>query len=344
MNLREGFLSSPLLLELAEIAASGEPYPESAAKRHHLVPRFLLVRFARPDSERERVMQLDVRSGKNYWVDPGTAASRTRFYRLIDDDGTVHQRLEFYLSRVENHSAPAIGPMINRPRSLSAADRATLSTFLALLEGRTIAGLDRLQHLAQSTLRTMVVSRVADADSFAEDIRQAIGTQDRDEIERQRLYMITALKDGRITLANPKEIAVDLLLRSAADTAQHNYQMRWDLLQTHDAAFATSDRGLAMHDPEPPHPWSGHAILSSPRAETTIPLDPHHCLLLRPPIQEQLDAGLPTTPVAAAQARLLNLRTYGLATDYIFTDSQQTATAIRADAKTSSQPRSASPS
>ena len=94
-------------------------------------PRFLLVRFARPDSERERAMQLDVRSGKNHWVDPGTAASRTRFYRLIDDDGTVHQRLEFYLSRVENHSAPAIERMINHPehhqhisRLLAAAPRA----------------------------------------------------------------------------------------------------------------------------------------------------------------------------------------------------------------------------
>jgi hypothetical protein len=43
--LRAGFLSSPLFCELARDAEQ-ETYPESEAKRHHLVPRFLLANFA----------------------------------------------------------------------------------------------------------------------------------------------------------------------------------------------------------------------------------------------------------------------------------------------------------
>ena len=40
VDLRAGFLSSPLFAELLELAGRDE-YPESEAKRHHLVPRFL---------------------------------------------------------------------------------------------------------------------------------------------------------------------------------------------------------------------------------------------------------------------------------------------------------------
>jgi Protein of unknown function (DUF4238) len=333
VNLREGFFSSPLLRELSEIAGRGEPYPESSAKRHHLVPRFLLARFVRRDSARERIMQLDVRSGATKWVDPAAAASRSRFYRLTDDDGTVHQRFEFYLSRVESHAADAIRRLGARPRALSPGDRATLSIFFALLEGRTIAGLDRISRLAQTSLQTLLAARLADPDAFADDLAEALGMDDPEGIERQRKWMVSALKDGRIKLGNPKEIAVDLLLQSTGDTAQLIYQMRWDLLEAGEGAFVTSDRGLGMHDPDPPYPWSGHAILSSPGAETTIPLDPQHCLLLRPPTASQVDTGVSRIEIDSRRVSLLNLRTYGFASDYIFADSQKVATDVRSEAK-----------
>lgn len=333
MNLRAGFDASPLLRELTEIARRGEPYPESSAKRHHLVPRFLLARFARRGSGRDRIMQLDCRSGATHWVDPAAAASRTRFYRLTDDDGTMHQRFEFYLSRVESHSAEAIKRLCAQPGALSLPDRATLSIFFALLEGRTMSGLDRLGRFAQTSLQTLLATRLADPDSFAEDLRQALGMDEPEAIERQRKWMVGALQDGRIKLGNPKEIAVDLLLRSSSDTAQLIYQMRWDLLVAGEETFVTSDRGLAMHDPDPPYPWSGHAILSSRQAETTIPLDPRHCLLLRTPTDPQVDAGVSRIGVNDQQVSALNLRTYGFANDYIFADSQKVATDLRSVAK-----------
>jgi Protein of unknown function (DUF4238) len=278
-------------------------------------------------------MQLDVRSGATKWVDPGTAASRTRFYRLTDDDGTAHQRFEFYLSRVESHAANAVRRLCARPGALSPGDRATLSIFFALLEGRTIAGLDRLSRLAQTSLQTLVAARLADPGGFAEDLGRAVGMNDPEEVERQRQWTISALKDGRIKLANPKEIAIDLLLQSTGDTAQLIYQMRWDLLDAAQGAFISSDRGLAMHDPKPLYPWSGHAILSSPKAETTIPLDPDHCLLLRAPTGEQIDTGVGTIEIDPQKVSLVNLRTYGFAAEYVFADSQRVATELRGDAK-----------
>jgi hypothetical protein len=138
--------------ELEAQARKDGPYPESEAKRHHLVPRFLLSRFACDRGGRERIVQLDLRTGKPQWVDPTKAASRTRFYRVTDEDGTVHQRVEFFLSRVESHAATALRSMCSNPGPISPADRATLSMFFALLEGRTIAGLERLQMLAETTM------------------------------------------------------------------------------------------------------------------------------------------------------------------------------------------------
>jgi ABC-type siderophore export system fused ATPase/permease subunit len=96
------------------------------------------------------------------WAAPAGAASRSRFYRLTDDDRTTHQRVEHYLSRVESHAATAIRHLCADPAGVSAPDRATIAMFLALLEGRTIAGLEQLSNLADLTLQTMHASHCAE--------------------------------------------------------------------------------------------------------------------------------------------------------------------------------------
>jgi hypothetical protein len=329
--LRAGFLSSPLFCELARDTEQ-ETYPESQAKRHHLVPRFLLANFAQSVDGRERLMQLDVHTGSNVWAAPDGAASRSRFYRLTDDDGTTHQRVEHYLSRVESHAATAIRHLCAGPASLSAADRATIAMFLALQEGRTIAGLEQLSNLADLTLQTMQASHCADPVAFEDTYRRAIGPVHPEQVEQARKEMLAALAENRVKLANPKEVALDLLLQHSVTSSQYIYQLQWHLLEAVDGRFVTSDRGLAMYDPTPAFPWSGHAIMSSPNAQTTIPLGPTQCLLLRPP-GPVLTAGVPVHRIDARKVMEINLRTYGFASDYIFADTQQTATNVHREAK-----------
>jgi hypothetical protein len=118
MDMRAGFLGSPLFRELQD-HASDDDYPESEAKRHHLVPRFLLRRFVSPGASPEKLCQLDLESGKPAKVTPTSAAAQTRFYRLTDGDGTEHQRLESF-SRASSLTPPPRFVSYVKPRRRSA--------------------------------------------------------------------------------------------------------------------------------------------------------------------------------------------------------------------------------
>src|ERR671925_2277234 len=136
-------MSSPLLQEMQAIAERKKALPDSDAKRHHFVPEFLLRRFSAQRNGRHRLCQLDVHTGKPVWVDPGTAASRRQLYSLPDREGGTHNLIEGYFSIVEGHAAAAIHRLCDTAR-LDLSDRSTIAFFIALLEGRTLGGLDRL--------------------------------------------------------------------------------------------------------------------------------------------------------------------------------------------------------
>jgi hypothetical protein len=82
MDLHTALMSSPLLRELETINRGEKQLSDSAAKRHHLVPEFILRHFAVIRDGRDRLVQLDVRTGAPRWVGPRDAASRHRFYRV----------------------------------------------------------------------------------------------------------------------------------------------------------------------------------------------------------------------------------------------------------------------
>lgn len=95
------------------------------------------------------------------------------------------------------------------------------------------------------------------------------------------------------------------------------YGMKWTILRG-EGAFVTSDRGLAIHDPEPQYPWSSQALLCSPQAETTIPLSADMCLLLTLGDQQ-----LEVREIEPAEAQAINLRTYGWANEYVFAEARK---------------------
>jgi hypothetical protein len=253
-ELRAALQSSPLVRTLEAIAQGEAPLPDSSAKRHHLVPEFVVRRFSGERDGRKRVLQLDVRTGTPRWVDPATAASRSRFYRVTDADGTEHQRVEGFLALVENHAAPALRRLREEPGCLSTGDRSTLAFFFALLEGRTLGGLERVQRMAQDVTKVVFATHIGDAPSFARTYREAVGEATDEEIERQRKWMLKALAEDRIRASDPKAMALDLLLNAVGDSFQLVYQLDWWLLEAQGSSFVTSDRGLAMHDPTPVTP------------------------------------------------------------------------------------------
>jgi uncharacterized protein DUF4238 len=331
MGLHEDLLTSPLMRELAAIAEGDKSLPDSEAKRHHLVPAFLLRRFSVEKKGRERLCQLEIRSGKPIWVDPGKAASRRRFYSLPEEEGGTHNLMEGYLSIVERHAAPAIERLCSRG-TLDLPDRSTIAFFVAFLEGRTLGGLERLERLGDETAKSFFASYASDPGEFARTYREAVGDADAATIEEHRQWLIEALKDGRVKISDPKAFALDMLQQAVANTFQIVFQLHWTLLEAEDASFVTSDRGMALHDPTPRYPWSGQAWLSSPNSQGTVPLDPRHCLLLGPSPAgpgRQFDVRRPSEAVVKG----INLRAYGFASDYILSHNQEVASQLHRLAK-----------
>jgi hypothetical protein len=324
----DAFRASLLFQEL-ERRAAAEDWAgfESEAKRQHFIPRFVLSRFARCDGKREFFFQLDVNSGKASRIAPGQAASRRHFYAIVDEEGQRSNRVEGFLALVESHAAVALDPLLDNPAGLAPADRATLSFFFALLDGRTPGSADRMAVSSSSIMRMLFTTEFADTETFAATYRKLFGDASDDTIEDFRQGLLCDLKEGRVDFADPRAHAFGLNFGAAGAAAPIIYDMHWTLLRR-PAAFITSDRGVAMYDPKPRFPWSGQAWVSSPNVQVTIPLSSDCCLLL-----DHREQATEVVDVDEQTAGAINLRTYGWAGDYIYGQSQELVAHVRRLAK-----------
>jgi hypothetical protein len=327
IEMRTAFLDSPLNREMLEIVESEAPL-ESSAKRHHFIPRFLLREFSVEANGKHLLHQLDLSSGKPQRVTVEAAASRHRFYAVQDDDRTTSNRVEAYLSIVENHAAPAVRRFLEAPEALSPVDAGTISQHLALLMTRTPVATQRMAKAADTAMRLFMSNAFVDPETFAKTYRQMPGNENAaaSEAEEMRQRLLKGLKDGSIGFSDEKAVGLHYGFLATGDTAQYIFQMPWVLLRAEEGEFITSDCGVAMVDPNPRYPWTGNTLLSSPTAQTTIPLSADACLLL-----------LATQPTGTRRARAaprelvdeVNLGTYGWASRHIFGRTQEAVTHVR---------------
>lgn len=322
------FRASPLFEEL-ERRAITEDWTgfETEAKRQHFIPRFLLSNFARNDGKGDLLFQLDIRSGKPNRVAPEQAASRRYFYAILDEEGQRTNRVEGFLALVESHAAPALARLFDDPATLTPGDRATLSFFFALLDGRTPGSTEQTAVSSNAIMQMMFTNEFADTAKFAATYRKLFGEATDEVIEEFRQRVLRDLEEGRIEFSDPRAQAFGLNFNAAGAAASIVYDMHWTLLRR-PAAFITSDRGLAMHDPKPRFPWSGQRWLSSPNVQVTITLASDCCLLL-----DHREQATEVVDIDEDTADGINLRTYGWAGDYIYGHSQELVAHVRRLAK-----------
>ena len=308
------FEASPLYAELAAISASRDfGKLTSQAKRQHFVPQMLLRNFAAEGSEAGSIFQLAVDSGSAQRVSVQKAASRHRMYAAVDESGEPSSHLEGYLALVESHAAPAMKRFLSAPSALTAADRATISLFVAMQLQRTPAAAARIQKVADATLHAYASSAFSDPRTFAEMYEEHFGDPGTAaERETFRQQVVETVRRGGVRLSDPGGVAISTGLALAAEQSFLLFDFDWTLL-VHPGGFITSDRAFSIHDPEPPFPWSCQGILSSSHAETTVPLSADACLLLRP-----LGHGLRRQEISEEHAEVVNLRTWSWADRHVF--------------------------
>ena len=324
---------SPLFQELFDVVESGDYSRfDSEAKRQHFIPQFILRRFA-TDPTGERVHQLDVTSGANRSVRIDEAASRRWFYAMEDAEGNRSNQIEGFLAFVEGHAAEALARLLDDPGHPTDADRGTLSFFFSLLDQRTPGATRRTASIQDGLMRMLFTSEFSNREKFVERYREIFADREaekpatEEEIEEFRQQLLDDLHAGRVAISNPHAHALQTGITMAAQQCYLIFGMHWTLM-LRDGSFITSDRGLAIHDPEPHYPWSSQALLSSEASETTIPLSSDACLLLG-----VAEGGYAIHEVSRERANEINLRTYGWSDTYVFGRSQQTVTSVRQIAK-----------
>lgn len=318
----------PLVRHLIEIGNGSRPVPTTPARRHHFVPSFSLARFAKPRKRDGTLAQLDTANGQPGKTTPDESAYVEELYSQDTEDGP-DRTLEAFLAVVENYAAPAIGRLLERPLDLTPKDRQTISYYLAFQYQRTPVVIEHTMATAQVTMEMLLSVHFADKLAFRSEYREKFDSSASDEeIEALREKTRNALRDGEVAFPDPKVRALQLLLGSTDHVAEAIYNLQWVVLRTTGDPFVTSDRAIAMHDSTPKFSWSGHALQSSPSAETSFPLDPQFTLLLH-----RGPTSVTTADVDSDAVCELNLRTYGWATRLIFGESQATVQRVRRQAK-----------
>jgi hypothetical protein len=319
--------------QLIAIELGLREWPEPDAKRHHFVPKLLLNRFATDGW----ITQLEKESGRPQQVRPDKAASKKHFYRFSNDDGESSNVIEGIFGMVEDDAAPVL-LSVEETGEMNDHERASISTFLAYQWGRTPAARQRAETIGEQLRLGNLAQELNDKQHFQEKILRLASESDGlprtpEEIESLRERMLGQLRAEEVLSKDPDGgYTTGSLLEVSHDLAMSMFlEMGWILLRAPEgSSFVTSDVGVTAFDPDPAHPWAGVTPLSSPAAQTYIPISSDCCLLLSP--------GEPTfacEEVVKAFVDEINLRMYGWADGYIYGRNQEIVVRVRRKLKTS---------
>jgi hypothetical protein len=291
-----------LAFAMREIGAGRRQMPESEAKRHHIVPRFLLARFAEPPGDNEgQLVQLDTTNGATARVSVRTAATRHRFYSVRSTKAEKDNRIESLIGLIEEHAAEATRLLLECPERMDDHDRIAISIFIALQVQRTPKALTRAEAMIRETAEAVLVEHLEDPGAFARAARDHGEDLSAQELERMRLRLARAMSDGRLRAKYVREEAWRTMVDNLLEAGRHPLEMEWYLLRADEGEFVASDNGLSV-------------VRNADGApETALPLSPDACLILTGEGDGLRKIRVPREVVAH-----LNQRTYADADRFIF--------------------------
>lgn len=241
-------------------------------RRHHLVPKFLLKRFAKGDKI-AMTRRDDLKQMKVIVTSPQKAATQTDFYAIEDKYGNKSISVEAYLSNVEGNAATVIRDILlagGFPPSES--DKAALAQFMAFQIARgqnQRAALRQLyEHIHAMAKRGPSVEVVRDY------LRSNLGrVPTDDEIEAQQSRNGAHIPD----LPSSRQIAnqhLSTMFEVAENTAHYIASRCWQLFTFQTPSLLTGDAPVVCTDPFAP-------VAGVANADTIFfPLDPTHALAL----------------------------------------------------------------
>ncbi|WP_080599091.1 DUF4238 domain-containing protein [Sorangium cellulosum] len=222
----------------------------SVPRRHHLVPRFFLKRFAK--SDKIAMVNRDAPQQVPHTVTTKNAAIESGFYTIIDKNGQPSAVIENYLSDLEANAAAAIHRMDTCdgfPPTWN--DRESVSRFLAF---QTVRGSNMRASLQQL---------------FSHGAQMAIDDAESDSAREQLRVELGQLSQNFIRLRH-----MQIMIKNANDFARFFLGRTWRIVDFGRSCLLTSDVPLA-----PANRTDGPVGIDN--AEWLLfPLDPVRALVL----------------------------------------------------------------
>jgi len=203
-----------LAAHLAEIGSGTKTLPLfGRSRRHHFIPQFILRRFA--DRDTGLLYQLNIETGEITNPGPKGAGWAPKLYRVSDDQGRDNDFLEGFFSLVETHAADSIRALDDDPCGLSEGDRANIALILALQEGRTPGGYNRMLEAFTAIGRLQLDLMPQNPGAFS-NIR---GGKSAAGVEQLRKDALERFRNGRLELSATKELTLRTMIATWLERA-----------------------------------------------------------------------------------------------------------------------------
>jgi len=238
------------------------------ARRHHVVPRFLLRRFA---NDRGEIFVADHAKREGFITSIENAAIETDFYG-IDVEGEDEDHFERRLADIESAAA------LSLPRLLSAdhddEDRDNVFAFIAIQATRGPVFRDRLAAFERMRAETRRQIAAEDHEAIARFLRSEGGNEPT--TVDVNAFASDLLRAG-LAVDIPREYSVVSALIAASDLLSQMGGLQVFVLECPKYTFVTSDNPVLL-----PFPPTAEQRLSVQECGLAIAVDPHRMLFAVP--------------------------------------------------------------
>lgn len=243
------------------------------AKRHHVVPRSYLERFAR--NEQVTVVR---RGEEPYTANVRDTGVVGQFNLITGPDGEPSLAVEEMFGIFEGKAMPILAEIARSGHIPMHEPRSLVAQYMALQYTRTPEWRDLADIQTELHAKSLMLGHTDD--SIRAMLREMQGREPTEEEFAAGRYARDHIDDFAIELSN-NDFFINAIRTATDDIMPYLLQeMQWDLIQADEPAFITSDHPVVF--PRPPGVPMG--ILDG--RQIFFPIDPHRALMLtRGPVQ-----------------------------------------------------------
>jgi hypothetical protein len=197
----------------------------SRPKRHHLVPRFYLRRFAINDQIQMVTRDLP---RKSFVTSIDNALVQKEFYSIDTDEGRQPVIEHFFAEKIEPGAARALRRMVDEGHFPPPAGvREAFSLFLAFQFVRGAATRAALLNLYEAVAKKM--GSLMTPEMAREQLRDSEGTDPSDEDVHGLVEFARDTDAYRVTMSHENNLHLDMAFRVACDFVPYFANRRWQL-------------------------------------------------------------------------------------------------------------------